>query len=584
MNRDQFDLLELIINKQNSNPEIKILIEELLYAPWHCSNKLIDKYVTMSLAKILKKYKKHVLYNVFFKKKYCYIKTDICGIEFVLKEQITGNNANFLPQINLYKEIISNDLEKENIIFNKLSLEGQASLIGLYILAIVAIYDICEIIENNINTSKKPHLKIKKSYLNAYLIRQFRFYCNQNSINSDYCLIYKQIKKLHDLKKNSNHLKKLTYYLVDKTLSINSKYIERPFSHIFQQLFERCQLLTYLICYFFYYEVNYYQQNREIELKQISIQNIEIIKAGFKQNEIDSLISDIGKRIGFYNTVLEKTDINGHLNLKKFNLYYTFNIHAKSLLDNSLRTQKKWFEQSYLIPYLMKELNGQRFIIGKGFQRLNKYRNQLPNYDIDVVIYDKKTDLIYFCQLKHKIDFLMTSFRHELKTFSSNIIQNGVNQLIGLTKIINHDLIKEQLITAFQNTPLNKSYIKKYDLSKNSRFILIHNMQDFDFCCYQGIIMYEWNTWRNLLKGFTFFTKIRNKRYAFTQKTKELIVDFSDLKQVKENSQMNDSINSNIKISKEYLELTIYTHSKFSLFNKKIYLNRQLECVVPYFN
>lgn len=65
MNRDQFDLLELIINKQNSNPEIKILIEELLYAPWHCSNKLIDKYVTMSLAKILKKYKKHVLYNVF---------------------------------------------------------------------------------------------------------------------------------------------------------------------------------------------------------------------------------------------------------------------------------------------------------------------------------------------------------------------------------------------------------------------------------------------------------------------------------------------------------------------------------------
>jgi len=120
----------------------------------------------------------------------------------------------------------------------------------------------------------------------------------------------------------------MTYYLVDKTLSINSKYIEQPFSHIFQQLFERCQLLTYLICYFFYYEVNYYQQNKEIELKQIRIQNIEIIKAGFKQNEIDSLVSDIGKRIGFYNTVLEKTDINGHLNLKKFNLYYTFNIHA----------------------------------------------------------------------------------------------------------------------------------------------------------------------------------------------------------------------------------------------------------------
>ena len=61
------DLLEVITNKQSSNPKIKLLIDGLLYSPWKCPNKLIDKYITKSLAKILKKYKKFVLYYCFFK-------------------------------------------------------------------------------------------------------------------------------------------------------------------------------------------------------------------------------------------------------------------------------------------------------------------------------------------------------------------------------------------------------------------------------------------------------------------------------------------------------------------------------------
>lgn len=582
MSQEQIDLLEIITSKQNSSPEVNTLIKGLLYSPWQCSNKLIDKYVTKSLAKILKQYKQSVLYFVFHKTKFSCYQVYICGINFKLRDSNTDEKADFSAQINLYKEIISEDLEKINIDFEKLSVEGQAALVGLYVYATIAIYDLSGITVYHLNNSKQVYLKIKECYLDAYLIRQFRTFCNQHSRISDYLNLYYMTQRidLYKFKKNSPLLKEITAYLVDKTISININYLNKPLSPIFQQLFDRAQLLTYLSCYLFHH----CSTPNKTELKVVVIHNADILKARFNQNEIDNLIADIDNRTGFYNTVLERTEVNDWLNLKNFNLYYMFNIHAKSLLDKSLRTNEKWFEQNYLIPYLRNEPYKKRFIIGKGFQRLNKYKAILPNYDVDVVIYDKKTNLIYFCQLKHKVNSLMTSFRNELKTFSTDIIQHGVKQLTGLIKIINQDLIKQQLVTAFQDTALTKSYIGEIDLIKNSRFILIHNMQDFDFCCCQGVTMYEWNTWRNLLKGYTSITRMQYGNSYSYEKFNELIVDFADLKAVKENISLNDTDDSTFKISKDYLELTIDNYLHVAILNKITKINIKLEYKAPYFN
>ena len=581
MLQEQIDLLEIITNKQNSNPEINTLFKGLLYSPWQCSNKLIDKYVSKSLAKIVKRYKQSVLHFVFNTTKFNYYQTYICGIDLVLSDSKTGDKANFLAQLNLYKEVISEDLEKANLNFDDLSSQGQGTLVGLYIYATIAVYEVAGIIQP-IDNSKHFHLKIKKCYLDAYLIKQFRTFCNQYSCISDYLTLYELTTNLglSQLQKNSEPLKSITNHLVDKTLSINIKYLDTPLSYSFQQLFNRAQLLTFLTCFL----VVHCSTPNKIELKPVKIHNVEILKAGFNQNEIDNLIADIDNRTGFYNTVLERTEVNDWLNLKNFNLYYMFNIHAKSLLDKALRAHQKWFEINYLIPYFRKELDQERFIIGQGFKRTNKYQNRIDNYDVDIVIYDKKTDLIYFCQLKHTVNFLTTSFRNELNTFNSEILEKGVNQLIALREIINDDLIKQQLITAFQNTPLTKSYIRKNDFSKNSRFILIHNMQDFDLCTKNSITLYEWNTLRNLLKGSCIFTKIDKDHYYRGEKIKELSIDLADLNAVKEHIHMNNYINSSFKISQEYLELSIYSHSQTVIFNKIIRNNIKLDCIAPYFN
>ena len=573
------DLLEIIDNKQKSEPQIKLLIDGLLRSPWQCPDKLIDKYVTKSLAKILKKYKRSVLYFVFSNKKFCWFNSYITKIDIFLYEIEPFKAASFSLQYELYKEIIIEDLEKQGLDYNQLSVEGQQALVGLYLYAIIAIYDVVGITQNYPN---RLYLKIKSCYLDAYLIRQFRLYCNNNSFISDYILLKHLSKKVenHNFFKNSHILENLAHHLVDKNLSINIRFLEKPLPLIFQQLYEQAQLLIYLYCYL----INYYSELGIDKKSSVLIKTSEILNAGFTLDEINTLITDRRNKTSFFDSFLDKTDIEGTLKLKNFNLKYILKIHVNLLLGKSLKTQDKWFEKSYVIPYLQNELDDKRFIIGKGFQRNNKYKNILPNYDIDVVIYDKKTELFYFCQLKHRLTSLMTNFRNELNTFGSEKVQDGIAQLTGIKQIINQDLIKQQIITAFQNTSLTASYIRKNDFSQNSRFLFIHNMEDFDFCASQGITMYEWNTFRNLLKGYMVSSRIQNNNIESLEQHKELIVDFADLNAVKAISPANNTEDSEFKISKEYLQITIYSYSQLIILNKKICSFKKLECLAPYFN
>ena len=109
-------------------------------------------------------------------------------------------------------------------------------------------------------------------------------------------------------------------------------------------------------------------------------------------------------------------------------------------------------------------------------------------------------------------------------------------------------------------------------------------MEDFDFCVSQEITMYEWNTFRNLLKGYMVSSRIQNNNIESLEQHKELIVDFADLNAVKAISPANNTGDSEFKISKEYLQITIYSYSQLIILNKKICSFKKLECLAPYFN
>ncbi|PIT08993.1 hypothetical protein [Snodgrassella communis] len=580
MNHKQIDLLEVISDKKNSNSEIESLMKGLLVSPWCCPNELIDKYVTKSLAQILKQYQKYVCLIISRKKKFHWFKIDFAGIGFSLYDKITKEKVNFLSQLIIYQESIREDLEKEKIDFNTLATYELGALVGLYIYATMAIYDVAGIIENQANPrSKVPFFVIKPLYLNAYYLTVFRIDCNHQSKLSDHTILMDLFREanIRQLYKNSQDLIHLSYLLIDKKLSINIRYLSSCFYPAFQKLLERVQLLIYL------YHLFLCSQQNCIPEQSILINMSQITNSGFSIDEIENLIDDKGHRTGFYNTILERTSTNGILTLKGFDLKYAFTIHTKNQLDQFLRTQDNWFEKSYVIPYLQNEMNSNRFIIGNGFKRSNKYKEQLPNYDVDVVIYDKKTDIFYFCQIKHRLMLLMTSFRDTVKKYNSPFIKEGVNQLIALKKFINEEVIKQQIITAFQNTSLTKTMIEKKNFSRSSRFLVLHNLEDFDFCTCQNVTMFEWNTFRNLLKGRISTIYNKDEKVEMKEIYKELIIDFADLDAVKTNHLTNKTEPKMPFSRSNHLELKIYRICEFKVFNKRIFTFKKIESIVPYF-
>lgn len=111
-------------------------------------------------------------------------------------------------------------------------------------------------------------------------------------------------------------------------------------------------------------------------------------------------------------------------------------------------------------------------------------------YDVEYIIQDKALNHYYFIQAKFSILGERGYFNGLLKSLNSDI-SLGIEQLRG---------VKEYLEQGKLYDLLSKRGLSNVT-SENSSFILIHNIPQLDFQkSNDGIALYDWNTFRNLLK------------------------------------------------------------------------------------
>jgi len=123
------------------------------------------------------------------------------------------------------------------------------------------------------------------------------------------------------------------------------------------------------------------------------------------------------------------------------------------------------------------------------------------NYDADVIIEDKKTGKLLFCQVKQRVAPLLPHLRDEIKEYPGNReILKGLVQIKRLRELIRTEGV---LTRVRQRTRQRK--LTSDDLARRARYLLIHNSEGLDFCTSEGIAMYEWNSLRNLMIGVTGF-------------------------------------------------------------------------------
>jgi len=162
-----------------------------------------------------------------------------------------------------------------------------------------------------------------------------------------------------------------------------------------------------------------------------------------------------------------------------------------------------WFEKGYAHRLLGEREISDDFIVMPGHQSVDKSLK----YDYDLMLYDRRRDILYFIQLKYRFrkqsyywsdgfQEFFGGFKQESRVLSPSPIWKGIKQLVGLRRVLADTRVRDQV-----NGELRKKSIAPIDLTPDRvRFLLVHTITQFDFALVDGIALYEFNTFRGLVQ------------------------------------------------------------------------------------
>lgn len=119
-----------------------------------------------------------------------------------------------------------------------------------------------------------------------------------------------------------------------------------------------------------------------------------------------------------------------------------------------------------------------------------------PNYDCDMIIYEPKGQNIYFLQVKWKRDARTANIEDELELWRSkdSLLPHGLSQLQGLRQRLLEPKVLSQIRGRLKGIRLTNQQIQA-----NSHYVVVHTLPYFNAYQIDGITMYEWNFFRNVL-------------------------------------------------------------------------------------
>ena len=508
---------ECLMNNLNEmDKEKRSFILLLINNPINISETDIRKYLPSNLAKVLCALKKYALLGLRGKNFFINRRVESFGIKpYVLNSD--GNEKiidNYRSIKNDYRERIKEDLIKNNFpSWDECSYQKKVNLYAFYAFSEFIFYVLLGVIENVDNIM----YKINKEYINYYKMIWFSRYFTKQSHLSD-LIFRKEISACVD-SRNSELFQAFVDAILDKYISFHPNYIkflDPNDSQIFSNMRRLVEIISFLS---FQYNINYCGAG-DIFSRQVTIDKHKLHNFGFSEDEIKFLFK-IMNELGVQEYDRIATELNNEqIRINDINLKFAIRTVSSGYLI-SMKRIGKWFENGYIQKYLKDKLNSNRFIVTDGIN------DPKEKYDADMIIYDKESNLIYFCQIKHRITTIHPFFRDEFNEYCRNeSLNHGVDQLCHLRSNILTSGVRDRLVSR-----LGKKIIGKLDIERNCRFILLHSIENLDMCTKDGISMYEWNTFRNLLQGSMSSFKNRD----FNQMTYDnALIDFSDIMNVQD--------------------------------------------------
>jgi len=292
--------------------------------------------------------------------------------------------------------------------------------------------------------------------------------------------------------------------ILDKYVSFHegfSHLIDRKDRESYQAMCRRASL----ICYFY---LKSYDDFKTLSVDQkLFGQNLSlphdypvaaVRAAGFSNDELNALLEesdDKGEGEAFIVRSGQDTVRMGLLNMK-----YAIASYLKPMLA-AMPSHGEWFDRKYIPAYLKRRVGGRRFRFGPGIKAVSRQEGW---YDVDLVVADEQLNRLYFCQVKHRAVTLLPHFRDEFTIYTRPKFDYAVRQLRGTTAQFNSQSFLQKLRSSLQKAGVSPAFLARVDpafLERHTGFIAIHTIENFDFAVKDGVAFYEWNTFRNLLRG-----------------------------------------------------------------------------------
>lgn len=529
-------LERLHINLSGMSEDARNTVFALLHSPWECSQEAILQHVPAPLNTVILLLKRSVQRHVFGKRARLSVRAVIDGFWLNASVYDADGSAVDLPSNTVvardaYVGVAKEDLAKANKVsatgrfaWDQLSDQAKGAVLALYATCDLAVHVMAGMFTRFDDDHSIRYVVDSRWHL-AKRIRWFSLYWAQQSTSADAHTaqqIWALLPLVRDPVRYTELFEAWVDSLLDKYLCLHRKYIPQLLRTKNGSAVNTLRSRAELICFVWLQSL---ANGRENLLKAILAgQPIGVVsygrleEAGFNASEVDELLAE-SMAEGPGDQFVTPGDAPGTLNIQNMLLKYAFQkyVRPKLLLIGS--PLGKWFEKEYVQRYLQERLDHSRFLVWTGIN------DEDAKYDADVIIYDKASDIFYFCQIKHRSEVLQPYLRDELDEFSRNKqIRHGCEQLIELRSRIDTPDVRSKLVSR-----AGKKLVDKALLSERSRFLLIHTVENLDMCTNDGISMYEWNTFRNLLQGR--MSLIRNETDGeLPYETQKL--DFSDIEAV----------------------------------------------------
>jgi len=131
-----------------------------------------------------------------------------------------------------------------------------------------------------------------------------------------------------------------------------------------------------------------------------------------------------------------------------------------------------------------------RYRVLEGFDRYKVIGNFQNESDVEFIIHDAEQHHYYFVQVKHALLGEKAYFNSVVEAVQQDL-GKGIHQLREAKRLLEQNCLNETL----RHRGIQDA------TAKNSSFVLLHNIAQFDFqSTDDGIALYDWATFRNLLK------------------------------------------------------------------------------------